>query len=368
MAAKKHRRLRTRKRPAPRSLPSSGATAAALLKWYDRSRRHLPWRAPPGMRADPYHVWLSEIMLQQTTVATVSGYFAAFLRRWPSLEALAQAPLDEVLHAWQGLGYYARARNLHRCAQMIVERHGGQFPDSEAGLRALPGIGAYTAAAIAAIAFDRRANAIDANIERVVARLFAVDAPMPEAKKLIAAHAAHLVPGRRSGDYIQAMMDLGATICTPRAPQCPRCPLAGLCRVAGTDLAATLPRKRIKKPRPVRHAVAFVARGQGGAVLLRRRAERGLLGGMMEVPSTEWRATPWTLAEARAQAPAKARWRVVPGQVRHVFTHFEWAVEVAVADIGAAGVTGQWAAPAQLGGFALPTAMKKLLRHAGLKV
>ena len=230
--------------------------AAALLAWYDRHRRDLPWRAAPGSPADPYRVWLSEIMLQQTTVAAVRPYFAAFLARWPRIEALASAPLEEVLSAWAGLGYYSRARNLHACAQRVMDRHGGRFPAEEAILRTLPGIGAYTAAAISAIAFARRATVVDGNVERVIARYFAVEAPIPAAKARIRRLADDLTPGTRPGDYAQAMMDLGATVCTSRSPDCGRCPLAQGCMAHRRGIAAELPRKAPKEPKPVRFGAA----------------------------------------------------------------------------------------------------------------
>src|SRR5579885_2301985 len=286
-------------RRMPRARAALAATPAdLLLAWYDRHRRVLPGRALPGERPDPYRVWLSEVMLQQTTVPAVMGYFARFLERRPDVEALAEAPLDEVLHAWQGLGYYARARNLHACARAVVARHGGAFPRDEAALRALPGIGDYTAAAIAAIAFDRRAAPVDGNVERVTARLFAIETPLPEAKPELRRLAASLVPERRAGDYAQAAMDLGATLCTPRKPRCVLCPWREECRARALGVAENLPRRRAAAARPVRRGVAFWAVREDGAVLLRRRPEAGLLGGMMEVPSTPWRAAEWSEAEA----------------------------------------------------------------------
>src|SRR5438876_5375270 len=264
--------------------------SAVLLAWYDRHRRNLPWRAPPGMPPDPYRVWLSEIMLQQTTVATVGPYFDRFVARWPDVSALAGATLDEVLPHWQGLGYYARARNLHACARAVADRHGGQFPGEPAALRALPGIGGYTAAAIAAIAFDHRAAAIDGNVERVVTRLFAVCQPLPAAKPRLRELAAALVPETRAGDFAQALMDLGATICTPRRPRCVLCPWRACCAAAASGLADDLPARVEKPERPLRYGVAFWLTRPDGAVLLRRRPEKGLLGGMIEIPSTPWRA------------------------------------------------------------------------------
>jgi A/G-specific adenine glycosylase len=325
----------------------------------------LPWRAAAGERANPYRVWLSEIMLQQTTVATVAGYFERFTRRWPDLGALAAASLDDVLHAWQGLGYYARARNLHACARAVVERHGGAFPDDEAALAALPGIGGYTAAAVAAIAFGRAATPVDGNVERVTARLFAVTEALPDAKPTLRRLAATLTPVQRAGDYAQAVMDLGATICTPKKPKCILCPWREACRGHANGIAETLPARRAKSSRPLRRGVAFWAVRPDGAVLLRKRPENGLLGGMMEVPSTLWREAPWSEAEAIAAAPLPAKWRLLSGTVRHTFTHFhlELAVLAGEARKGAPR-TGQWVALDQLPAQALPTLMKKVVAHA----
>jgi len=344
--------------------PDAGQIAAALLAWYDRHRRVLPWRAPAGERADPYRVWLSEIMLQQTTVAAVGPYFKAFLARWPDVESLAAAPLDDVLHAWQGLGYYARARNLHKCATVVARDHGGRFPDDEESLRKLPGIGAYTAAAIAAIAFDRPAAAVDGNVERVVARLYAVETMLPAAKPELRRLAATLTPHARPGDFAQAMMDLGATLCTPRAPRCALCPLMADCAARAGGIAEDLPRRAPKKDKPTRRGVAFFAVDDEGAVLLRRRAERGLLGGMVEVPSTDWRAEPWDLGEACRAAPLAAGWRELPGIVRHTFTHFHLELTVLSARVGAgARADGRWCPVDRLGEQALPAVMKKVVRH-----
>jgi A/G-specific adenine glycosylase len=339
--------------------------AANLLAWYDSHRRELPWRAGPGTRAEPYHVWLSEVMLQQTTVATVVPYFHAFLARWPSVEDLARADLDDVLHAWQGLGYYARARNLHKCAIAVSRNLDGRFPDSEEGLLTLPGVGPYTAAAIAAIAFERPAVVVDGNVERVMARIGAVETPLPDAKGLLRTLAARATPAERPGDYAQAVMDLGATVCTPRAPACGSCPWAGACRARALGIAERLPRRAAKAVKPVRRGVAFVARRGDGAVLLRRRPEHGLLGGMMEVPSTPWREAPWDLAEARAAAPVDANWQVLDGVVRHTFTHFRLELGVLAAAPEDANIEdGIWQPVERLGDVALPTVMKKVMRHA----
>jgi A/G-specific adenine glycosylase len=334
---------------------------AALLAWYDRHRRTLPWRAPAGVLPDPYRVWLSEIMLQQTTVVTVRPYFDRFVARWPDVAALAAASIDEVLQLWQGLGYYARARNLHACARAVVARHGGAFPKDVAGLRALPGIGDYTANAIAAIAFDEPAAAIDGNVERVIARIYAVTEPMPAAKTRVSALARALVPEGRAGDFAQALMDLGATICTPRRPRCVLCPWRTCCAAVASGLIEDLPARSEKPERPQRYGVAFWLTRPDGAVLLRRRPEKGLLGGMIEVPSTPWRPEPWGIAEAIGFAPAAAEWKALGGTVRHGFTHFllEFRIVAASRD-----TEGLWSRVEQLGDHALPTLMKKVARHA----
>ena len=344
--------------------------AARLLDWYDRHRRVMPWRALPGEPADPYKVWLSEIMLQQTTVAAVGPYFQTFLARWPRVEDLAAAPLDDVLTAWAGLGYYARARNLHRCAKVVAEDFNGRFPTTEPELLALPGIGPYTAAAIAAIAFDRVATVVDGNVERVVARLFALETPLPTAKAELRRLAESLTPDQRPGDYAQAMMDLGATVCLPRRPKCLICPLSTDCAAQAAGIAETLPRRAPKPERPLRRGVAFWLLSPEGTVLLRRRPEKGLLGGMMEVPSTDWREADWPAAEARRQAPRKTRWSALPGLVRHGFTHFELELEVwtgrAAGDGGNDGGNDgeRWVALDALHDQALPTLMRKVVRHS----
>ncbi|SJZ80517.1 A/G-specific DNA-adenine glycosylase [Enhydrobacter aerosaccus] len=342
---------------------------AKLLAWYDRHRRTLPWRAMPGKRTPPYLVWLSEIMLQQTTVATVGDYFHRFVKRWPTVEALAAAPLDDILSAWAGLGYYARARNLHACARTVIERHGGQFPDSEADLLALPGIGRYTAAAIRAIAFDQPASAVDGNVERVIARLYAIETPLPDAKAEIHARAAELVPQQRAGDYAQAMMDLGATVCTPRSPSCVICPLMDGCEARRRGIAEELPRRAPKAEKPTRRGVAFVLSRKDGAVLLRKRPPRGLLGGMDEIPSSDWREGELLMAEALKQAPVPANWKMLDGGVRHTFTHFHLELAVAHAIATTAGLAklapgSAWCTIDQLDERALPTVMRKVIAHA----
>ncbi|MFO1133523.1 MAG: A/G-specific adenine glycosylase [Hyphomicrobiales bacterium] len=341
------------------------AASSQLLAWYDANARVLPWRVRPGEAADPYRVWLSEIMLQQTTVQAVKAYFEKFTGLWPTVEALAAAPLDDVLKAWAGLGYYARARNLHACAKAVVQRFGGRFPQTEAELRSLPGIGPYTAGAIAAIAFGGRHAAVDGNVERVISRIYAIETPLPESKPEIRDRAQALVPERRAGDFAQAMMDLGATICTPRQPNCLICPWTEHCRGRITGLAPALPRKAPKRQVPTRRGVAFWISRQDGAVLLRRRPEKGLLGGMMEVPSTEWSER---VKEAEAQAPLAAQWRRLPGLVEHTFTHFHLELAVWVAETLHDGVLRddgdyRWTARQDLDGEALPTVMRKIIAH-----
>ena len=340
-----------------------GHLAALILAWYDRHHRAMPWRVPPtaraaGVRPDPYHVWLSEVMLQQTTVAAVGRYFAAFTTRWPDVRALAGAPRDEILAAWAGLGYYARARNLHRTAVAVAARPGGRFPETEAELMALPGIGPYTAAAIAAIAFDRPATVVDGNVERVMARLHAEIDPLPGVKKRLRAHAGVLTPRRRPGDYAQAVMDLGATICTPRRPACGLCPWRSACRGRQADIAETLPRRAPRPAKPIRHGTAFLALDRAGRVLTERRPERGLLGGMLALPSTGWAAGP-----PDPTPPFEADWRPA-GEVRHTFTHFHLRLAVlwTRVEVLPGGVGPGEAPPAIEAEAAMPTVFAKASR------
>jgi A/G-specific adenine glycosylase len=307
-----------------------------LLAWYDANARALPWRVGPaehaaGARPDPYRVWLSEVMLQQTTIPHATAYFLDFTRRWPRVEDLATAPESDVMAAWAGLGYYARARNLIACARAVARERGGIFPDTEDGLLALPGVGPYTAAAVAAIAFDRRANVVDGNVERVMARVFAVEAPLPEAKPELKRLAGALVRDERPGDWAQALMDLGAVICRPKAPLCDRCPVADLCTARATGRPDAYPRRSPKPERPHRHGVAYLLT-RGREVALIRRPPKGLLGGMLALPTSDWGSG---APEALNGAPAKADWRPA-GQVEHVFTHFSLTLRVVRAE-GEAG-------------------------------
>lgn len=337
----------------------------ALLAWYDRHQRRLPWRAEPGVRQDPYRVFLSEIMLQQTTVVTVTPYFEAFLRRWPDVEALADAPLEEVLSAWAGLGYYARARNLHACAKAVSERHAGKFPADEAALLGLPGIGPYTAAAIAAIAFERRAAPVDGNWERVVARLFAVADPLPKARGKLRALALTLLPKARYGDFAQAMMDLGATICTPRKPACALCPWQSPCTARAEGAPERHPVKAAKAVRPTRQGVAFLAVRADGAVLVRSRPPKGLLGGMSEVPSTPWETS--GSAHPAADAPLVATWTAINATVTHVFSHFALELQLWRANLPAdtpAPAGHRWVLPGGFDAEAFPSVMRKVLAYA----
>ncbi|WP_417750387.1 A/G-specific adenine glycosylase [Ruegeria sp. SCP10] len=306
--------------------------STTLLDWYDRHAREMPWRVGPadraaGVQPDPYRVWLSEVMLQQTTVAAVRDYFMRFTTRWPTVQALAAAPDDQVMGEWAGLGYYARARNLLKCARVVAEDHNGQFPDTYDALLQLPGIGPYTAAAISAIAFDRPETVLDGNVERVMARLYDIHDPLPGSKPVLKEKAATLTPNLRPGDYAQAVMDLGATICTPKSPACGICPLRDPCqaRIAGTQ--SELPKKTPKKPKPTRFGHIYIAQRMDGALLLERRPDKGLLGGMLGWPGSDWSETP---AEA---PPFQADWRTLPRQVRHTFTHFHLVLKIWTAEL-----------------------------------
>ncbi len=349
-----------------------GQISKKLLKWYDAEQRDLPWRAKPGEMPNPYHVWLSEIMLQQTVVKTVIPYFKKFTKKWKNINQLAAADLEEIRIAWAGLGYYSRAANLHKCAQIIKQDYNGVFPIFAEELEKLPGIGPYTAAAIAAIAFDELATPVDGNIERVVARLFAIEAPLPGVKPVLRQQAATLTPARRSGDFAQAQMDLGARVCTPKNPSCLLCPLSSHCVGYQKGVAPLLPQRTAKKPKPTRYGTAFFALREDGYVLLRRRPDGGLLGGMLEVPSSEWQETSSHRKTALKSPPLKGEWWRVPGIVKHTFTHFHLELMVyrvitpKMADLTlfADATCCKWVSRDELADQALPSVMRKIIVHA----
>ena len=335
-----------------------------LLDWYDREGRRLPWRIRPedraaGREADPYAIWLSEIMLQQTTVPHATPYWFRFLELWPRVEDLAAAPREDVMREWAGLGYYARARNLHACARQVAEELGGVFPDTLDGLKTLPGIGEYTANAVLAAAFDGPGSVVDGNVERVVTRLYRLETPLPKAKPEIRRLAGAIASPERPGDYAQAVMDLGATVCTPRLPDCAACPWDFACEAHAAGDMTRYPLKEKKKPKPHRRGVAWLVRGPKG-IWLRRRPDKGLLGGMAEVPST-----PWAETEPAEAPPFEADWSD-HGEVRHVFTHFELTLSVREAEAapGWEPEEGWWAAEDRLGEEALPSVMRKVVKQA----
>ena len=338
------------------------AEPADLLEWYDVHARDMPWRVGPARRRlgelpDPYRIWLSEVMLQQTTVAAVTAYFQRFVARWPTVADLAGAEDGDVMGEWAGLGYYARARNLLKCARVVVADHGGVFPPDHAALLKLPGIGPYTAAAISSIAFDAPETVVDGNVERVMARLHDIHTPLPSAKPELIAAATAMTPALRPGDYAQAVMDLGATICTPRNPACGICPWRGPCAARANGTAPDLPKKIPKKPKPTRHGIAYVAQRSDGAILLERREDRGLLGGMLGWPGSDWAE-----GAARAAPPLDADWQTLNEEARHAFTHFHLRlrVEVAQVDMEAAPITGDFIPAAQFQPAQLPTVMRKV--------
>jgi len=350
--------------------PDPAWASQTLLDWYDVSRRDLPWRAGPGATPNAYHVWLSEIMLQQTTVKAVAPFYAKFLKLWPGVEDLAAADLEHVLQAWAGLGYYARARNLHACARVVTNRFSARFPETEKELLSLPGVGPYTAAAIAAIAFNRQAAVMDGNVERVMARILALETPLPGAKPELRAALEALAPAKRPGDFAQAMMDLGATICTPRSPSCSRCPWNARCAGLASGLASMLPFRTPKKAKPTRRGAAFFIERADGAILLRKRLAKGLLGGMTEVPGSEW--SEGGNFELNSKGPIAATWERVPGFVRHTFTHFHLELAVYRAHVeksvsaskDAAPERCMWVPRCELEDQALPSLMRKVVAHA----
>ncbi len=343
-----------------------------LTRWYDRARRDLPWRYAPGIAADPYKVWLSEVMLQQTTVKSVTTYFEKFITKWPTVEKLAAASLEDVLRNWAGLGYYSRARNLHKCARQVVSEFKGRFPSQEEELLKLPGIGPYTAAAIAAIAFDVPATVVDGNVERVISRLFAVKTPLPQAKAELKQRAETLTPQFRPGDYAQAIMDLGATVCSPKRPSCMLCPIKSHCQAYEQGIQGQLPARAPRGERPLRCGAAFFSLREDGCVLLRTRPREGLLGGMMEIPSSDWLDIPPSLDELSQIAPVHGDWWLVPGQVHHTFTHFRLELLVYRAVVPLETTLNLWAKPehciwvhrSELKDQALPSVMRKVIAHA----
>ena len=344
----------------------SAPLSAALLAWYDRHARVMPWRVAPQDRAtgvlpDPYRVWLSEIMLQQTTVAAVRAYFLRFTERWPTVGALAAAADADVMAQWAGLGYYARARNLLKGARAVVADHGGVFPATTEALLTLPGVGPYTAAAVAAIAYDAPVAVVDGNVERVMARLFAVQDPLPRAKQQLTSLAARLTPTCRSGDYAQAVMDLGATICTPRNPACGICPWAGPCDARKAGIQADLPRKLPKPEKPTRLGIAYVVRRADGAWLLERRPDKGLLGGMLCWPGSDWGGQTGG-GQIGGGAPMALNWQEVAGEVRHTFTHFHLrlSIKVAGAGLNLAPDRGEFLPAPNFRPADMPTVMRKV--------
>lgn len=302
--------------------------AIVLLDWYDRYARTMPWRVAPQDRAlaalpDPYHVWMSEIMLQQTTVAAVRGYFTAFITRWPTVFDLADAKDEDVMAAWAGLGYYARARNLLKCARVVANDLSGVFPSDEVDLQKLPGIGPYTSAAIAAIAFDQPASVLDGNVERVMARYHLIEEPLPTSKETLRNLAFQMLPEARFGDYAQAIMDLGATVCTPRSLSCGICPWAADCKARAMGVAQDLPKKLAKPQKPTRFGTCFVVVREDGAVLLERRPNKGLLGGMLG-----WPGGIWSEDKTAPEPPFQVDWKHVSEEVLHTFTHFHLKLRI----------------------------------------
>lgn len=335
------------------------------LSWYDKNRRTMPWRAKRGQKPDPYHVWMSEIMLQQTTVVTVGPYFQKFIARWPTIHDLAQAPKEEVMHEWAGLGYYARARNLHKCAQIVSQELDGVFPDSQDDLKKLPGIGDYTSAAIVAIAFNKPANVVDGNIERIMARLFAIEKPLPDSKKHLKVLAAGFADGRkdRPGDYAQALMDIGATVCTPTSPKCGICPVKSMCEAKALDIAETLPAKKPKAAKPQKHGHVYWVSNDNGEVLFIRRDEKEMLGGMLGLPTSSWNLTDKKVKTHKG-------YRKTNQSVRHSFTHFDLKLDIYTLKYDKKHENGtippendhHWIASSKIGELGLPTLFSKVVK------
>ena len=343
----------------------------AILDWYDLNARILPWRISPeakigGIIPDPYHVWLSEIMLQQTTVTAVIPYFEKFTKEWPTIQKLAAANLDDILTGWAGLGYYARARNLYKCAVFITQNLGGKFPETYDDLLQLPGIGKYTAAAISSIVYDTPETVIDGNVERVLSRIYNINVPLPSSRPIITDLAEQLTPSHRPGDYAQALMDIGATICKPKSLKCDSCPVKINCISRSLGTAQNLPMRVSKKKKPTRRGYAFWAE-YDGKVWLRRRPEEGLLGGMMEVPSNEWAPSNSWNNIPPPRVPIIANWDILPGVVSHTFTHFNLELKIIRIELEEMInlQEGEWCAVKERDNYALPTVMKKIFSHVG---
>ncbi|AQX27639.1 MULTISPECIES: A/G-specific adenine glycosylase [unclassified Bartonella] len=340
--------------------------SSLLLSWYDKNYRHLPWRMSPqkqitGIYPDPYQIWLSEVMLQQTTVKTVKPYFKKFLKLWPDLFSLSRASQEDIMKAWAGLGYYSRARNLKNCATQLVKNHGGKFPQSVKILRTLPGIGDYTAAAIAAIAFGYPVAVVDGNVERVITRLFAITSVLPKAKPEIKEKTQEITDVKRPGDFAQAMMDLGSTICTPRKPSCLLCPLQSVCKATKMQAVEVFPIKAPKKERPLRTGAAFVAINENKQIYLEKRQHTKLLNGMTQIPNN----IGINEENGLQNAPFSANWEL-KGQITHIFTHFSLKLNVYCADNihGIKLENGWWCDIHHLTQEALPTVMKKAIAVA----
>ena len=341
------------------------SSADFILDWFDLNQRTFPWRASGGETPNSYWVWLSEIMLQQTNTTTVQPYFLNFIEKWPTINDLAGAELDQVLHAWQGLGYYARARNLHKCAKIIVKELNGEFPEDEKQLLGLPGIGPYTAAAITAIAFELSATPVDGNVERVMARLHNVTKPLPMVKKELIALAKSSTPQKRFGDYAQAVMDLGATVCIPKKPKCSICPCRAICNGFKAGTPENLPRRSPKKVIPTRYAKIYFMRNHQNQLFIRRREEKGLLGGMMELPSSEWSVKQFNNLDKSSLTLGMVKWKQIPNKVRHTFTHFHLEMQVFEGVVEEnTDLTGVWCNLGDLNKYAFPSLMKKVLKHS----
>ncbi len=349
--------------PKPNKTSIDRHTASRLLNWYDINRRLLPWRAGPGEEPNVYHVWLSEIMLQQTKVATVLSYYLNFLHKWPTLTDLATATRQNVLQAWAGLGYYARARNLHACAQIVMEKYGGTFPKTEKELLKLPGIGHYTAAAIVAIAHGQPSVVVDGNVERVVSRIFQITQPIPLSRPTLRQLAAGLTPSKRPGDYAQAIMDLGSLVCTPRKPKCNVCPLHDICLANISGTPSDFPKRTPRKKKQRRYGVVYWIERRDGAISLRQRPENGIFGGMTEIPGSLWKASPLSRHSIHAQAPIPADWKPHPGRVYHSFTHFDLELKIMTINSEVTPEGTFWCRKEEVKAQALPSLMHKIMTH-----